>query len=90
MRAAESLSYTVKHIHAVFVRCRNVRTVNSTHKFSFHYWCQGALEVFNLMTDPLQLKNLASDPESDFGRIAVSQAKDSRALVELYASAIVC
>ena len=27
----------------------NVRTVNSTHKFSFHYWCQGVSEVFNLL-----------------------------------------
>jgi hypothetical protein len=52
-----------------------VRTVNSTHKFSFHYWCQGVSEVFNLLEDPLQLKNLAGDPDSEFGRIAVSVAR---------------
>jgi len=34
----------------------NVRTVNSTHKFSFHYWCQGVPEVFNLLEDPLQVR----------------------------------
>ena len=29
----------------------NVRTVNSTHKFSYHYWCQGVPEVFNSTYD---------------------------------------
>ena len=26
------------------------------HKFSFHYWCQGVPEVFNLLEDPLQVR----------------------------------
>ena len=51
----------------------NVRTVNSTHKFSYHYWCQGVPEVFNLLEDPLQLKNLAGDPTSEFGTIAAAE-----------------
>jgi hypothetical protein len=53
----------------------NVRTVNSTHKFSYHYWCDGTGEVFNLLADPLQLKNLAGDTEvsSGFGRLAAAE-----------------
>eukprot|EP01051_Picozoa_sp_SAG22_P026330 SAG22_NODE_8255_length_670_cov_1.150613_2_plen_160_part_01 len=45
----------------------NVRTVNSTHKFSYHYWCDGTGEVFNLLADPLQLKNLAGNTEVSSG-----------------------
>lgn len=49
----------------------NVRTVNSTHKFSVHYWCTGETEVFDLLTDPLQMHNLAG--QSEFGHRAVAQ-----------------
>ena len=50
----------------------NVRTVNSTHKFSLHYWCTGETEVFDLLTDPLQLHNLAGTP-SQLGVAAVGE-----------------
>ena len=55
----------------------NVRTVNSTHKFSFHYWCTGEAEVFDLLKDPLQLTNLApggeASPGTELGRLAVAE-----------------
>ncbi len=50
----------------------NVRTVNSTHKFSVHYWCTGETEVFDLLTDPLQLHNLAGTT-SQFGTVAAAE-----------------
>ena len=44
-----------------------MRTVNSTHKFSVHYWCTGETEVFDLLTDPLQMHNLAGVESSALG-----------------------
>eukprot|EP01049_Picozoa_sp_SAG25_P000749 SAG25_NODE_27_length_21065_cov_19.427931_17_plen_169_part_00 len=51
----------------------NVRTVNSTHKFSVHYWCTGETEVFDLLTDPLQLHNLAGVESSALGMAAAAE-----------------
>ena len=45
----------------------NVRVINSTHAFSFHWWCTGTAEVFDLQTDPWQLQNIAYT--TDFGRL---------------------
>jgi len=44
-----------------------VRVINSTHAFSFHWWCTGTAEVFDLQTDPWQLQNIAYT--TDFGRL---------------------
>lgn len=33
--------------------------INSTHRFSFHYWCTQDVEVFDFNSDPWELENLA-------------------------------
>jgi hypothetical protein len=34
----------------------NVRVVNATHAFTFHWWCTGQAEVFDLKTDQFQVR----------------------------------
>ena len=39
-----------------------VRVVNVTHDLTFHWWCTGQAEVFDVQNDPFQLVNLAGNP----------------------------
>lgn len=38
---------------------QNIRVRNSTHAFTYHSWCTGDVEVFDLLHDPHQTTNLA-------------------------------
>ncbi len=49
----------------------NVRVHNSTHTFSYHWWCTNETEVFDNIKDPLQLENQAewgTFEGTEFGR----------------------
>ena len=41
-----------------------VRVVNSTHKFSYMWWCSNDTEVFDMQKDPFQTTNLDGQPGS--------------------------
>lgn len=48
-----------------------VRVLNTTHDLTFHWWCTGQAEVFDVRNDPDQLVNLAGHP--GFGQLVEQQ-----------------
>jgi len=39
---------------------QTVRVLNSTHHFKVHQWCTAQHEVFDILTDPFELTNIAT------------------------------
>ena len=66
LRAQQWRQFSFSEFFAFANTWQMVRVVNTTHRFTYHWWCTNDTEVFDLQNDPHQMANLAG--VSTFGK----------------------